>query len=326
MLAPAGRAAALVACLSCSPAFAAPAPTKKAVERWGAAQILFVGTLSQVTAGPVARSYPPIHSHRLTFRVDSILRGHLRKGEEVRVSHALRGHAAPKFPEGKACVVSAERGRSGLRAKDVAPATDANLSDARAVAAIPLGWRVDTDGLVSPWAALGDKAWSPESIHGGKLATCSRSGRPAFLAGEGVELSVKPVPPKRRIKWTNPDGDGEYRIAVRNTTDRPVSVPALLSGGGKLLWAESIVILCQGKVYCAPGARGVSGRVARAELKAGESASCVVNVLALDGPEWPRGGYRIEFQFCLGEKSEVQSLYYMSRHHDKLRKAAHRSE
>ena len=33
-------------------------------------------------------------------------------------------------------------------------------------------------------------------------------------------------------------------------------------------------------------------------------------------------GYRIEFQFCLGEKSQVKSLYYMSKHHDKLRQKA----
>jgi len=48
----------------------------------------------------------------------------------------------------------------------------------------------------------------------------------------------------------------------------------------------------------------------------------VVNALALKGPEWPRGGYRIEFQFCLGEQSSTQSFYYMSRHHDKLRDQA----
>ena len=54
-------------------------------------------------------------------------------------------------------------------------------------------------------------------------------------------------------------------------------------------------------------------------LKPGESISTVVNALALKGPEWPRGGYRIAFQICLGEQSNVQSFYYMSRHHDPIR-------
>jgi hypothetical protein len=48
----------------------------------------------------------------------------------------------------------------------------------------------------------------------------------------------------------------------------------------------------------------------------------VVNALRLQGPEWPQGGYRIEFQFCLGEKSKTQSFYYLSKHHDALREAA----
>ena len=42
----------------------------------------------------------------------------------------------------------------------------------------------------------------------------------------------------------------------------------------------------------------------------------------LDGPEWPRGGYRIEFTFCLGEKANTQSFYYLSKHHDAVRDRA----
>jgi hypothetical protein len=57
-------------------------------------------------------------------------------------------------------------------------------------------------------------------------------------------------------------------------------------------------------------------------LKAGQSISTVVNALALEGPTWPKGGYRIEFQFCLGERSSKQSFYYMSRHHDAIRAAS----
>jgi len=41
---------------------------------------------------------------------------------------------------------------------------------------------------------------------------------------------------------------------------------------------------------------------------------------AFIGPTWPQGGYRIEFQFCLGEKSQTMSFYYMTRHHDPIRR------
>ena len=39
------------------------------------------------------------------------------------------------------------------------------------------------------------------------------------------------------------------------------------------------------------------------------------------GPNWPRGGSRVNFNFWLGETScGPFSLYYMSSHHDVLRK------
>jgi hypothetical protein len=66
----------------------------------------------------------------------------------------------------------------------------------------------------------------------------------------------------------------------------------------------------------------VTGKVSSLVLKPKESVSTVVNALALQGPEWPQGGYRIEFTFCLGDKAKTMSFYYMSRHHDALRDAA----
>src|SRR5207253_5731634 len=109
---------------------------------------------------------------------------------------------------------------------------------------------------------------------------------------------------------------------VKNVTNRVVTVPALVSDGTNLLWNESLVIVCQDKVYPLPGAQGVRREPKAATLQPGEAVSTVVNVLKLQGPTWPKGGYRIEFQFALGEKSATQSLYYMSRHHDPLREKA----
>ena len=137
--------------------------------------------------------------------------------------------------------------------------------------------------------------------------------------GAGLEFTVEPVPPKVKLKYGNPDGDGEYQITVKNVTDKPVTVPALLFDGKRPLWNESLVIVCQKKVYTAPGARGVAGAVRATTLKPGESVSGVVNVLGLKGPEWPRGGYRIEFTFGLGERCVTKSFYYLSRHHDPIR-------
>jgi hypothetical protein len=79
------------------------------------------------------------------------------------------------------------------------------------------------------------------------------------------------------------------------------------------------VIICQDKVYPLPSAKGVQKAPQATTLKPGEAVSTVVNVLLLNGPEWPQGGYRIEFQFGLGEKGVTKSLYFMTKHHGVLR-------
>jgi hypothetical protein len=138
-------------------------------------------------------------------------------------------------------------------------------------------------------------------------------------AGPQIRLDIEPVRPAKDIKWRNPDGDGEYEVTVTNTTDKTIQVPALLALGDRILWSESLVILCQDKAYTVPGAESVPAGVTSFELAGGQSVSTVVDAFRLKGPEWPRGGYRIEFQFCLGELSQTKSFYYHSKHHDPIR-------
>lgn len=297
-----------------------PRLTAEALQRWGAAPVVFVGTLTRVQAGPVGLSHPPMRTHRLFFQVTEVLRGEVKPGEPLTCSHVVRGDA-PQFPQGKKCVVSVSPSRRQMRVQAVMVATPAVLAEAKAACSVPLGWSVQGGKLVSPWAGLGKKAWPAEVKSAGPMV-CSKTGRPALLVGPGVKFTVAPVPPKEKIKWTNPDGDGEYEVTVENTTGKSVTVPALLTDGKETLWNESLVILCQGKTYTAPLSVGVKGKVQPVKLKGGQKVSGKVNALMLTGPEWPRGGYRIEFTFCLGEKASVQSFYYLSRHHDKLREAA----
>ena len=73
------------------------------------------------------------------------------------------------------------------------------------------------------------------------------------MVGKGIKFTVHPVPPEKSIKWTNPDGDGLYELTVKNTTEVTLNVPALLSVGDRILWNESIVILCQNKAQPVPG-------------------------------------------------------------------------
>ncbi len=292
---------------------------------WAQAQIIFTGKLTKIVQGPTAKSFPPIWNHTLTFNVETVLRGEVKPGAEITAHHNARQEAQPQFAVNEPVIVALSKAREGLRVTILEPNTEALLDEVKVASLLPLGWSVKAGKAISPWAGLGKAAWPADMKDEKAKIVCSVTGRPALFAN-GIEFKVEKVPPKKDIKWTNPDGDGDYTITVTNPTDKPLVVPALLSADGKVLWDESLVIICQKKAYMIPGVQGVAkfgaGNVGPTTLEPKQSISTVVNVLRLDGPEWPQGGYRIEFQFCLGEKSSTQSFYYMSRHHDKLREAA----
>ncbi len=290
----------------------------EAIANWGQSQHVFQGKLTAIIPGPVARSFPPIYNYRLTFQVTSVLRGSTPAAKPVTCFYSIRQKSPPEFPEGKECLVAAETSRGSLKAVRFEKVAAGNLNDARFATTLPLGWRFQDGKLSSPWIGFGKQAWPASQRESGFLA-CSQTGRPVLLAGSKVQFTVAPLPPVKEVKFSNPDGDGLYKITLKNATKKSVAVPALRSAKGKLLWSESLVILCQNKNNPVPGSEGLTTATEPAVLKPGESVSTVVNALALTGPEWPRGGYRIAFQFCLGEQSNVQSFYYMSRHHDPIR-------
>lgn len=288
------------------------------VPDYTAAQVVFTGTLEAQEEGPVGMSFPPMYTGRLTFEVDEVLRGDAERGKPLALGYVRRQEQPPAFPVGRKCLVTATAGREGPTALTVDPADAASVAAAREAVAVPIGWIREGGGWRSPWADLGEAAW-PKEAPAGKGPCCVRTGRPALLAGASVTFTVEPVPPQRAIEWTNPDGDGEIRVTVSNPGREPVVVPALLRAGDRILWEESLVLRCGGRIYPAPGSRGVGAPPESVVLKPGESVSTVVNIFRLDGPEWPGGGNRIEFQFCLGERSAMQSFYYMARHHDRVR-------
>jgi len=294
---------------------------------WNSLEMVFTGKLDSVKRGPVGRSMPPMYTATLTFTVEQVIRGDLKAGDEIVLSHVARQRKAPVFPEGKLCLIGAKTGdHDRLIAVQIEKAGDDLVKKVAGLCKLPLGWKALANGdLVSPWAEL-DGAWPKELGNLGAESTCSKSGRPTLMCGAGVAVSLKPVPPPKEIKWTNPDGDGDYEITVKNLTAKPVTIPALLTDGKDICWANSVIIICQKTAYPAPGYRTGIAQLEPVTLKPGESVSGVINPLALDGPDWPRGGYRISFQFCLGEKSVSHSFYYMSRHHDKIREALKTAE
>jgi hypothetical protein len=241
--------------------------------------------------------------------VEKVLRGTIKPQEKLAGHHAAHQRNEPTFPVGKVCLIAASKAQGDLSIKRIEEADDAKIVDVEKLCAMPVGWKTVDGKVVSPWSTQ-NKMWPATSKLDAKL-------------GPDVKLQVEPVPPKKSIEWSNPDGDGEYKVTVTNTNDKQeIEVPALLSDGKQILWEESLVILCQKKTYPCPDSKGVTSNVVATKLKPGESVSTVVNTFRLEGPDWPKGGYRIEFQFCLGEASQTKSFYYLSKHHDPIHAAA----
>ena len=216
---------------------------------------------------------------------------------------------------------------------------------------LPFGWSADGGAVRSPWAALGADAWDPAEgstvppAEGAQV--CSVSGRPVLECGGALQLTAAMVPPASAAdpaavskggkpkgqwpggwhEWTNPDGDGEYTITLTNTGGAPAAVPALLrpSEGGEPLWGGCLLLEHNRRCYQLPGRAPddlpLRGVLQPTTLGPGESVSTTVNVLLLPSQDWPRGGSRVEFSFWLGEnQAGPVSLYYMSSHHDVLRR------
>jgi hypothetical protein len=295
-------------------------PVKPQPVNWAEKQIVVTGTIADIKQGPTSRSLPPIYNHKLTIDIVGVLRGDIKAGAQLQANHSARQMQKPVYPKGKV-IVALSNVRGSLRIEAVEAVDAKKLADIKLACELPMGWKNVGGKLTSPWAAQKERAW-PKSQKMDAKHFCSVTGRPALLAGGAVNYKVEKVPPTKAIKWTNPDGDGQYKITVTNPTDKPVKIDALRQAGKRILWKESLAILCQGKPYTVPGSIGLLRPTEAVTLKAGQSISTVVNALALEGPAWPKGGYRIEFQFCLGERSSKQSFYYMSRHHDAIRAAS----
>jgi len=289
---------------------------------FGQADLVFLGVVESSKLSPiVARSYPPIYTVVITFSKVEMLRGD--KPDTLSFTRRQRAHQPTLYAKGTKLLVAVNRAPHDpkqLMFAAALAATDANLAAVKRTAALPPGWTYQKGKPVSPWAALGKNAWPA----GSKLKAdivCSKTGRPALPTNRGITLKVDQVIPKNVHEWRNPYGDGKFRVTVTNTNKIEADVPALITDGAKVAWADSLVILCRGKTYVLPTA-GQLKTAKATTLAAGGSVSTVVDLLPIQGIQWPRGGSRVHFTFCLGDRSYPNFFYYFSRLHDPLRDAA----
>lgn len=294
----------------------APDPAKQAKELFDSlnrASLVFTGELSAAVAGPVAQSFPPIYSYQLTFAPKLVaLRGLLP--ETRTFNYRERTTKPPQFSAGKQYLIAV----NGDTVTKALLANDELLEVARRAVSVPLGWSFEDDKPISPWASQGANAWPADSALTAKLV-CAKSGRPALLAGEGIQISVEQIPPENLQKFKNPFGDGLFKLRVTNTGNAKVQVPALIREGDTIRWHDSLVIICGGKARLLPRKTPPLAPTA-VELEPGQTISTTIDTLLLPGDvPWPRGGSRIHFTFCLGELAADNFFYYFSSLHDGMR-------
>ena len=211
----------------------------------------------------------------------------------------------------------------------LAPAEARRVEIAKQAIGLPVGWLLDKGEPISPWTVLASPLMVPPAPTSPSLA-CARSGRPAWPAGEQIELTSAQVLPAQQQAYGNPFGDGKFTIRVTNRGDTLLEVPALRTDGHTILWADSLLVLSEsvfswlpgwGRLaYLLPGAGHAQGsRPVR--LRPGESVATVVDVLPLTRLQPRMGGGRIYYQFCLGELSTINFFYFSRELHDPLREA-----
>lgn len=282
------------------------------------AELIFVAEVKDSTLGAaVGLSQPPRYSVEVSFVNEELIRGsEVPKGVLTQIVYAEN----PPLPRvSSKQIVAATQSPNGWIIEALLEATDDNLARAKRFASIPHGWTFEADEVISPWASLDDYQWPKDAQVKGEVF-CTKTGRPALFAAKNLVLEVEQVVPKNANKFQNPFGDGKFQVSLSNRGTADVEVPALLTDNGQILWEASMVAIQAGEAYPL-GRTAPSAEVKSVTLKGGETLTGYIDVLPLEGVQWPRGGSRVSFNFCLGELSASHFFYYFSGLHDKMREA-----
>lgn len=279
-------------------------------------ELVFIGTVSTAEHSlAVAPTKPPLRSMMIEFKEVQRLRGTLP--EKLEFHYSVRADDLPAILEGSCQIVVAHRFDGQTWSVSViVPAVDRQLVVALNAVKLPIGWTLVYDKPVSPWA---DRKMEWPGGKNEASTVCSKTGRPALLAGPGIQMRVEQVIHGNIDRDKNPFGEGQFRITVVNTNKQAVEVPALLSRGGEIQWNASIVAIQGAKSHVFPMPAG-EGEFKPTHLAAGQGVTGIVNTLELgDGIQWPYGGSRIHFTFALGEISAGNFFYHSGGPPNKVR-------
>lgn len=297
-------------------------------------QIIFIGRMVRVNAGPMQMSIPPRRHYTMNFSDIKIFRGEnvtsasdLEK-DEFRYIDASQ--AGKKLEEDKTYAVGAHltdgNGPDLLVVEVMEPANSEITQLCMEMASVPAGWKRKTGGgWIYP---MGRKVtdqiswWSKMDIKPGCLR-CVDSGRPALLSNnKDIKLSVEQIIPDDAEERMAPYGDGKFKVTVSNNGNTDTVVPCLLvdSETKRVSWEDSLLIIDEETkhVFCPVGA-GRKDKLEELKLKANKSVSAIIDCLTLEGKEhWTAGGIRVYLAFCVGEMCCYNFFYYYCAAHERM--------
>ncbi len=267
-------------------------------------------------------------------RLDELLKDKTPEGKVhddlkyVRASYNGVHEKEPDLPDEEELVFIALAGTSSTKKLSYWESIDAtNAKRIKSLLDLPYGWTLNKQGKVlSPWSKYGEQAHMGDA---NALVVCSGSGRGYSPADEGLTLSVSKIPSEfLQINNSNRDGDGFFSLKLRNSTEFPLSIPALRRNQDGVLWKESLVCLVSSTTssitnnsVCLPKFSSLQDlkNTEPTTLEPGQEISTTVNPLLFSNFPEIAGYSQLSFRFCLGKTVALSTFYYNASYHDKIK-------
>ncbi len=131
---------------------------------------------------------------------------------------------------------------------------------------LPIGWKYQDNQLHSYWMSCASRTPDPQFFEPSNIQkTCPETGMPAYTSGD-AEVSIKLIiPPKEYFDFKQHQKDAEQllyhgndlhrlrphiaSITVTNRDNAPITVPAIRTLGGKILWHNSVQVIVTNDRY-----------------------------------------------------------------------------
>ena len=267
-------------------------------------------------------------------RLDELLKDKTPEGKVhddlkyIRASYNGVHEKEPDFPDEEELVFIALAGTSSTKKLSYWESIDAtNAKRIKSLLDLPYGWTLNKQGKVlSPWSKYGEQAHMGDA---NALVVCSGSGRGYSPADEGLTLSVSKIPSEfLQINNSNRDGDGFFSLKLRNSTEFPLSIPALRRNQDGVLWKESLACLVSSTTssitnnsVCLPKFSSLQDlkNTEPTTLEPGQEISTTVNPLLFSNFPEIAGYSQLSFRFCLGKTVALSTFYYNASYHDKIK-------